>query len=516
MSKGFTFGYKSNEFLLQENVSNPGVGTYNLNTSYESLYKNPEPSIGKAERFNFSPQIKTSLGPGYYKINKFHQNNLPKISFPMAPRFKNINSLSITETIGPGSYNIGNTWTPRNALPFNNTENEEFIKIIRQENTPGPGSYAVENEKKGKSLVFYSKINKKEKSKEVFPGPGAYVIAESLNKSISFPKATKESCLLSNKENNKNVGPTTYEVKSSSYNLLAKKETPVSFSFPQTKRMPSLPLLPAESYNINLPSIANNKKGITFTKAEKKTIYSDNNNNSPGPCYYKTDESSGFIFKPELNAKNKMKQLVDNLKRKAKTLENEQISSGRQYSSRKSSLSKRLKPFLKIFTKNKKIEGENLDLSPSKKKNIGGNKMKAYILQKIQKNVEKQLQNKLNKEIFILSNEAQKKRKNKGFTTSQRKYEFLNLNPQIPGPEKYDIKRELNPKTLPLRASKKITIFGVENYVPAPNTYNIGSPFDNFQRNTKSKEKNKTLIQALRKIQDINRRKKNIKKNDVE
>lgn len=516
MSKGFTFGYKSNEFLLQENISNPGVGTYNLNTSYESLYKNVETSIGKAERFNYSPQVKTSLGPGYYKINKFRHNNLPKISFPMAPRFKNNNSLSISETIGPGSYNIKSNWTPRNVLPFNNTENEEFIKIIRQENMPGPGAYTSENEKKGKSLVFYSKINKIERKKEIFPGPGAYETAEYLNKSVSFPKATKESCLLNKNENNQNIGPSTYEIKSSSFNLLAKKDTPISFSFPQTKRMPSLPLLPAESYNLSLPSIINQKKGITFAKAERKTLYSDKNCNSPGPCYYETNEGLSLIIKTEPNAKNKMKQLVNNLKRKAKTLESEQVSSGRQHSSRKSSLTKRLKPFLKIFTKNKKLEAENLDLSPSKKRNAAGNKMKAYILQKIQKNVEKQLQNKLNKEIFILSNEAQKKRKNKGFTTSKRKYEFLNLNLQMPGPEKYDIKRELNPKTLPLTTSKKITIFGVDNYVPAPNTYNIGSGFDNFQRNTKFQEKNRTLIQALRKIQDINRRKKNLKKSEEE
>ena len=197
--------------------------------------------------------------------------------------------------------------------------------------------------------------------------------------------------------------------------------------------------------------------------------------------------------------------MIEKLQAKSK----EKPKETRSNSIRKTSLSKKLRPMMRMLTKNDFTSALLRREENNLKKNSANNPLKSYILKKIQKNVEKILENKLNKEIFILSNEAEKKRRNKGFTTSTRKYEFLLVNgQQSPGPNKYEIKRELNLMTLPIRKSKKIMIFDVMNDGPAPNSYNIESPTD------KKNEKNKSLMSSLRKIEEINKWKK-VKKEEL-
>ena len=512
-NKGFTFGYKSNLNIFEsENSYNyPGPGSYNLNESYESLYKPTEKTIGKGMRFQHDDiKEKTLLAPGIYNP-KTPQITLPNITFTNSQR-TSINLMKNAYNIGPGSYNIDKFHSLKNnALPFINAENEELIRIIHDVSTPGPGTYDWgKSPNNGVSLVNYSMNSSKipNKTKEIFPapGPGEYDLKNPLkSKSISFVKANK-NFQLDSREYNPDVAPNTYDIQPQCYDNLSKNNKQITYSFSASKRMPSKHYFPNfEHANESSPIEEKNKKGIVFSKAERK-VCRDNSDEktTPGPGIYENKDSWENLQKTT-NAKTKMKEMIEKLQAKSK----EKPKETRSNSIRKTSLSKKLRPMMRMLTKNDFTSALLRREENNLKKNSANNPLKSYILKKIQKNVEKILENKLNKEIFILSNEAEKKRRNKGFTTSTRKYEFLLVNgQQSPGPNKYEIKRELNLMTLPIRKSKKIMIFDVMNDGPAPNSYNIESPTD------KKNEKNKSLMSSLRKIEEINKWKK-VKKEEL-
>ena len=514
-NKGFTFGYKYEMNTIKTEGSIPGPGTYNLNDSYESLYKSSKISIGKDKRFiEETSKGNDFIAPGIYNP-KIPGKTLPNITFTSGKRILSKNLIS-QSNLGPGTYDINKFWSSKNnALPFMNAENEEMMKIIHDEITPGPGSYDLKlNDKMQKSLVNYSVHYSKKPlltiQNDPKPGPGQYEILKAFNsKSISFPKADKNSSFLQSINANINVAPNTYDVKSSSYNFLAKNNnTQISYSFSQSKRLPSLPL--QHFQEIFPPIEENHQKGIVFYTAPRNTLATEIDKSiGPGPGNYENEDYWRNVQNKSPTAKRKVKEIIEKINSKStkgsiNLIFKEKRIRRSSSSSRKRSFSKKMKPFMRILTKNTTSLTKTEEISPKKRPNQ--NHLKSYILKKIQKNVEKKLEKKLNKEIFILSNEAAKKRTNKGFTTSTRKYEFLNLKGQVPGPDKYEINRDLNSFTLPLRTSKKITIFEVENDMPAPNSYNIESPIG---KKRPLVERNKTLIRALRKIDEINKRKKN-------
>ncbi len=513
-NKGFTFGYKTglNPFESENSYNYPGPGSYNLNESYETLYKPMKKTIGKGKRFSHD-KGNSLMAPGIYNP-KSPQITLPNITFTNSQR-NSMNLIKNPYNIGPGSYDIDKfNNSKNNALPFINAENEELIRMIHDVNvnTPGPGSYEWETSaNKGVSLVNYSmnssKLPIKRQETIPGPGPGEYDLKNPLKaKSIFFAKADK-NFQLDPRELNPNISPNTYDINPHCYDFLSKNNKQITYSFSMRKRMSSKHYFQNfESSNESPQLEEKNKKGIVFCKAERKScMYNSGEKTTSGPGIYEKKDYWENLHRSQ-NAEMKMKEIIKKLQAKSmeKPLFNKESSLSFM---RKTSMNKKLRPMIRMLTKSDFTSALLRREENNLMKNSVHNPLKSYILKKIQKNVEKILENKINKEIFILSNEAAKKRRNKGFTTSTRKYEFLTGNgQQSPGPDKYDIKRELNLLTLPLRLSKKIMIFDVQNDVPAPNSYNIESPID--RKSPKKNEKNKGLVSALRKIEEINKWKK--------
>lgn len=79
------------------------------------------------------------------------------------------------------------------------------------------------------------------------------------------------------------------------------------------------------------------------------------------------------------------------------------------------------------------------------KKKTNENSLKKFIEKEIAKKINEKIEKKMIKEIFLLSSDVEEKRKNRGFTQSVRKLEFLNISAteKLPGPANYTIKREL-------------------------------------------------------------------------
>ena len=516
-NKGFTFGYNSSTFTNEIEVSGPGPGSYNLNDSYESLHGSTKKTIGKGKRFNpkMNKNENNCMAPGLYHPQP-PKLKLPNITFTKSQR-KPLNPTNLTP-LGPGSYEPEKFWTPRNnALPFISIENEEFLRVLHTENTPGPGSYDWKKDSYNGASVIYNvnpakKLKIKSPQNEEVPGPGKYdpqPQAILIQKSISFPKADKTS-FLESVMTETNIAPNTYVVDPKIFDYIGKAKREITYSFSQSKRMPSLHRNLHASKTESLPPTENqNRQGHTFYKAKRIIkLGMTEQSEYPGPGEYDLENYWEDIAKAPDGVKQKMNQIVKKLKQKSTTPQKsmEFLKEKKKNSiKRKTSLKKRLQPFLRVITQTSEAMQRKSQetLTPGRRKGLN-NPLKSYILKKIQKNVEKKLEKKINKEIFLMSNEAAKKRKNKGFTTSSRKYEFLNIQ-SSPAPNKYEIKRDLNSSVLPLPISKKITIFEQENDVPAPNSYNVNidSPFTK-----RKKEKNKTLIHALRKIEDINKHKK--------
>ena len=162
-NKGITFGYKSSSLTQETEASGPGPGTYNLNHSYESLHKSIEKTIGKAIRFLSKSNNNENLllAPGLYNP-KASNLKLPNITFTKSQR--NTKNHTTASNIGPGSYETDKFWISRNnAIPFIDNENEEFLRILHNEVTPGPGSYEWKKSKNGSTVIY--KINQMKKLK---------------------------------------------------------------------------------------------------------------------------------------------------------------------------------------------------------------------------------------------------------------------------------------------------------------------------------------------------------------
>lgn len=80
------------------------------------------------------------------------------------------------------------------------------------------------------------------------------------------------------------------------------------------------------------------------------------------------------------------------------------------------------------------------------KKKTNENPLRKFMENEIAKKINEKIEKKMIKEIFLLSSDVEEKRKNRGFTQSVRKFEFLNtpVAGKLPGPANYTIKRELS------------------------------------------------------------------------
>lgn len=187
------------EISLSKKISNPSF----LSGSKMS-------TIPKSKRFrNF---VSETPGPGSYNINTA---SAPSITFPRTKRGQFIRP---SETPGPGCYNVPQL-----------KKGPQFTIQTSQKRTtspisPGPADYEIRLLSRPKSVVFSRTQRKLNTYETDVPGPGHYSSRPSSSNSIvTFPKANRVS-----KAENMEAGP-------GSYNLISKRVFKFAFTTERRK-----------------------------------------------------------------------------------------------------------------------------------------------------------------------------------------------------------------------------------------------------------------------------------------
>ena len=147
----------------------PGPGTY-------LIPRSPVPCT-KISPMNTTRKIFSDepLGPGcYFPITK---NSSPRWGFGSSNRHK----LAVSESPGPGSYNINNQGSTKGFSLFSRRDLYIFNKV------PGPGAYNPKTLEKSLKFSLGKKI--KYKIRDSIPGPGTY--SPMMNSGIVFSRINK-------------------------------------------------------------------------------------------------------------------------------------------------------------------------------------------------------------------------------------------------------------------------------------------------------------------------------------
>ena len=215
----------NNKFYIEQNMErfgpsgnkNPGVGEYNINEAELKLKKKIGISTNKSERkdpFEVTKENKNIPGTGAYNINKGEQQK-----FYIEQNMERFTS-SNNGKPGVGEYDINEAelkLKQKTGISTNKSKREDPFKVTKEsKNTPGTGAYNIN---KGKIPKFYIEKNMERfgPSSNKNPGVGEYnysqIEIKLKPKAPEFVEPKAERKMLFVKNNNKGVGPGSYEVK---------------------------------------------------------------------------------------------------------------------------------------------------------------------------------------------------------------------------------------------------------------------------------------------------------------
>lgn len=226
----YSFGKEKRKSLKNNNIDNPGPGSYNHK---EYLGK-------EGLRISMSPKCEIrnnnliKLGPGQYNRTdlNFYKPRAPGTKMGKLKRFS-LSCNDIFNTPGPGKYNYMNSITvvKKSEPAWRMGKGKRKSLIEADEYIPGPGRYNIAS-KLGQNSPYYTMGMKEKKRQSIFtsPGPGKY----NLNKEITYVhnpawKIGKGKKLSELKINQDFPGPGAYSIRS-------KPSSGPKFGFTKEKR----------------------------------------------------------------------------------------------------------------------------------------------------------------------------------------------------------------------------------------------------------------------------------------
>jgi Sperm-tail PG-rich repeat len=188
------FGAEAPKFSLYgktgfgKKQSTPGPGQYNPKESLTQRNQK-SPTLKGASRFNDNRRD-SSPGPGMYYKEEFFAKNANAVTI----KGKN-NENPRDNSPGPGAYDptldaVKQAVRGINIASSIKPVNDIYSRTAR-DLIPGPGTYNKIDDFFGKDAPAFSLRGKsRDKSASDLPGPGAYTVNETLNKSIGFKMGT--------------------------------------------------------------------------------------------------------------------------------------------------------------------------------------------------------------------------------------------------------------------------------------------------------------------------------------
>ncbi len=296
-----------------------------------------------------------------------------------------------------------------------------------------------------KNKISFSQAEKKTFGLNLkgFPGPGEYDLAE---KSILMTKKNANKIAFSFSREKKMVLPKIYKTERSeltnSLKTLSMDENSLRslFDFHGKNDKNNKTFRTSNSNFSKFEEISVLDKYIK-TENEEKLIQTNQSLNSAinqsshslRTKLNKSETKSNFSRLKRPMIENKSQNSTTRKQKKNISLLKSQISSMTQNS---------LKKLFKLKQKNLLNRMESSLI----RKKTNENPLKKYMETEISKKINEKIEKKMIKEIFLLSSDAEEKKKNRGFTKSIRKLEFLNIpsKEKLPGPGNYTIKRDLS------------------------------------------------------------------------